>query len=336
MGGSVSKDDLNSVRTELANYAKKSDLPTDYLKKTDIPTDYVKPSDLPAYALKTEIPQDYATTSDYDSLRNLALRTDIPSNYATTSDKQILASLTNYAKISDVPNVDLTQYLTQSDLENLMRKRGLWCTADGKICTTESNINMKMDKLQWGNYEMTTAGPEFHQTHLPSKLTFVKQKLYNSGPASGPGSRPVSGPTPIGVRCDKVRIAGNRVDCLNLASIRILDSNKNKVPMFIARQSSNYDANTEAKNILTEDPNTMAHTSCRDVPWIEIMIPLTYVSTVIILNRVDCCKERAIGYKVSLFQGDNNVKLYESEAFPAAANVYVVLPPDTKVITAEK
>ena len=79
-------------------------------------------------------------------------------------------------------------------------------------------------------------------------------------------------------------------------------------------QSSTYHTGEgPGKNIVDRNVDTMAHTSCKDVPWIRIdlgkMVPLYMIHVV---NRRDCCRNRAVGLVLSLLD-DQQKPVYVSD-----------------------
>ncbi|MCD7113414.1 hypothetical protein [Limosilactobacillus agrestis] len=146
LSGLASKDDIAGLvtQTELANYAKKNDLPsipnmTDYVKKEELP----KQSDLTKYALKSELPDltGYAKMSDIPSVTDLVKKSEL-ANYAKKSDLPVIPDLTpflrtadadkkfatkseipkldGYAKKTDLPKEpDLSNYATKDDLKTV-------------------------------------------------------------------------------------------------------------------------------------------------------------------------------------------------------------------------
>ncbi|MBB1099841.1 hypothetical protein H5R88_06945 [Limosilactobacillus sp. WF-MT5-A] len=94
----ASKDDLAGLvkQTELAEYAKKNDIPSmpnmnDYVKKEELP----KQPDLTKYALKSDLPDltGYAKMSDLPSVTDLVKKSEL-ANYATKDDLKTVTSNT--------------------------------------------------------------------------------------------------------------------------------------------------------------------------------------------------------------------------------------------------
>ena len=89
--------------------------------------------------------------------------------------------------------------------------------------------------------------------------------------------------------------------CLNLAEVRAYEykGGPNVVPTdAIVTQSSGAD---NAKNIVDRNVDTIAHTSCGDIPWVRIDLGKTVPLHMIhVVNRRDCCRNRAIGLVLSL------------------------------------
>ena len=81
------------------------------------------------------------------------------------------------------------------------------------------------------------------------------------------------------------------------------------------------------KNLTDGNPNSMAHTSCGDVPW--MMVDLGRERTVWrvrVRNRVDCCQDRIGGTWVEVLAADGKTVVYTSAPFTGTAGVYEVVP----------
>ena len=101
--------------------------------------------------------------------------------------------------------------------------------------------------------------------------------------------------------------------CLNLAEVRAYEykGGPNVVPTdAVVTQSS---PGNPSKHLVDRNIDTIAHTSCGDVPWLRIdlgkMVPLHIIHVV---NRRDCCRNRAIGLVLSLLD-EQQKPVYVSE-----------------------
>lgn len=175
-------------KDELADYAKKSELPTTpdltgYAKTADVNKELDSKADktaLDAYALKSDITQPdltgYATTKALtDGLSNKADKTAL-ANYALKSELPAPVDLTGYAKKSELP--DVSNLETQADHANDVKKinetletyakksdlpdvSGLETKADHKADVDKINkaLDSKADKAALDNYALKTDVP---------------------------------------------------------------------------------------------------------------------------------------------------------------------------------
>ena len=111
-----------------------------------------------------------------------------------------------------------------------------------------------------------------------------------------------------------IKIEQKQTGCLNLAEIEVY-SDKNGIniikPNMVISQSSPADP---AKKLLDGNPDTIGHTSCSDVgSFLLDLGSLVPIYKIVIVNRKDCCRERANGISVSILNGTNVV--YKSNPF---------------------
>lgn len=110
-----------------------------------------------------------------------------------------------------------------------------------------------------------------------------------------------------------IHLQHSQQGCLNLAEVRAYEykGGPNIVPSdAVVTQSSGAD---NAKNIVDRNIDLMAHTSCGDIPWVRIDLGKTVPLHMIhIVNRRDCCRNRAIGLVLSLLD-DQQKPVYVSE-----------------------
>lgn len=101
--------------------------------------------------------------------------------------------------------------------------------------------------------------------------------------------------------------------CLNLAEVRAYEykGGPNVVPTdAVVTQSSSAEP---SKYLVDRNVDTIAHTSCGDVPWIRIDLGKTVPLHMIhVVNRRDCCRNRAIGLVLSLLD-EQQKPVYVSE-----------------------
>jgi hypothetical protein len=75
------------------------------------------------------------------------------------------------------------------------------------------------------------------------------------------------------------------------------------------------------------------HTSCGDVPWIEVDLgSVVRIHKVVVWNRQDCCQSRIIGTVLSILDGDRE-KVYISNPIQTTNQTYTWFPPNGNVFT---
>ena len=152
-------------KDELADYAKKSELPTTpdltgYAKTADVNKELDTKADktaLDSYALKSELPAmpDLSAYAKVTALENYATKQALDS-YALKTE---LPDLTGYAKKSELPApVDLTGYAKKTDLPDVS---GLETKADHKADVDKLNkaLDNKADKTALADYALKTDVP---------------------------------------------------------------------------------------------------------------------------------------------------------------------------------
>ena len=90
--------------------------------------------------------------------------------------------------------------------------------------------------------------------------------------------------------------------CLNLAEVRAYEykGGPNVVPTDAVVTQSSPSAEPPSK-LVDRNVDTIAHTSCGDIPWVRIDLGKTVPLHMIhVVNRRDCCRNRAIGLVLSL------------------------------------
>jgi hypothetical protein len=74
------------------------------------------------------------------------------------------------------------------------------------------------------------------------------------------------------------------------------------------------------------------HTSCGDIPWVEVDLGSTVtVYKIVVWNRRDCCQERSIGLVLSVLNEDRE-KVYISNPIKTTNQSYTWLPPNGDVL----
>lgn len=188
-------------KDELADYAKKTDLPTvpdltGYATAKQLTDGLSLKADktaLDSYALKSDIPaipdlSDYAKTSalqDYASktaLDSYVLKTDLAS-YAKKTDIPSIPDLSKYALKTDIKNVDLTGYLTKDNADETYAKKndlpdisGLETQANHKadIDKLNESIGTKADKTALDSYALKSELPAMPDLSAYAKVTALE------------------------------------------------------------------------------------------------------------------------------------------------------------------
>jgi len=133
-----------------------------------------------------------------------------------------------------------------------------------------------------------------------------------------------------------VRLQYSRVDCLNLAQIQVFatESEGSQIPLTagqVSKSSGYYGDYFPNQNFVDGVGNSFVHTSCWDVPWIEV--DLGYLSTiykVILTNRKDCCQGRVLGTNLILLDSARK-PLYHSDPIKSVNATYTWFPPKSGV-----
>jgi hypothetical protein len=160
---------------------------------------------------------------------------------------------------------------------------------------------------------------------------------------------------PPSVQGQYVKVCSDVVQCMNLSALAVYavvptptgytmtgDLAINKM----GTMSSAWDQATTFGSLVDGNENTIAHTSCNDKPWMMLNLTATAaIGKISILNRKDCCQQRAVGLYVQILDSNMQVK-YTSQKFPdksgnttfnenaPAYNSYMqfdMLPPSTTV-----
>ena len=148
-----------------------------------------------------------------------------------------------------------------------------------------------------------------------------------TGPAGPPGSPGATGPAgplgPVGKvthRGRYVKLLGARQDCMNIAEVVVYDVNgKNVSQGRPVAMSSGYQGNMfPGSNLVDGNMNNFAHSSCYDVPWMQIDLGQNVdISKVRVYNRTDCCQARLVGTVVQIIDADGRTVEYSSNALTA-------------------
>ena len=129
----------------------------------------------------------------------------------------------------------------------------------------------------------------------------------------------------------------NRQECLNLAQIGIYsdDSISSNVitPRTAVVKSSGFSGDAyPVQNYVNGLANTFVHTSCYDVPWIQVNLDRNVpVYRIVITNRKDCCQSRVLGARLLFAAGGGPGIIYTSNEIQTVNSTYTWFPPNPTV-----
>ncbi len=136
-----------------------------------------------------------------------------------------------------------------------------------------------------------------------------------------------------------IRLEYNRQECLNLAQILVFSSQNGPnliTPNTRVSKSSGFGGdifpNQNFVNQKGHQHYNFVHTSCYDVPWIEVDIgSLIQIYKVVVWNRVDCCLERILGTTLKILDEERN-PVYISSPINRTVQSYTWLPPNPNAL----
>jgi hypothetical protein len=135
-----------------------------------------------------------------------------------------------------------------------------------------------------------------------------------------------------------IKLQYNRVECLNLAEIRVYS--KKGGPNIITRntpvsKSSGFQGDVfPGKNFVDGDTGqtyNFVHTSCGDVPWVQVDLgSMIDIYKVVVYNRVDCCQHRIQGTVLQILNEENDI-IYASNNVNSTNRTYAWFPPSPDI-----
>jgi len=133
-----------------------------------------------------------------------------------------------------------------------------------------------------------------------------------------------------------IKLQYNHQECLNLAQIRVFSTkggpNVIKTSTSVSK-SSIYAGNDmfPNRNFVDGTENTFVHTSCGDVPWIQVDLGSEMpIYKIVIVNRKDCCQGRILGTVLSILNADQN-PVYFSASVSSTNATYAFFPPNPAI-----
>lgn len=132
-----------------------------------------------------------------------------------------------------------------------------------------------------------------------------------------------------------IKLQHSRVECMNLAQIRVFSTKGGPniiTPNTVVSKSSVYGGDAfPNRNFVDGVGNTFIHTSCGDVPWILVDLGKTVpLYKIVVQNRADCCKERARGISIQVLDDSKNL-IYVSNPITTINDVYTIYPPNSDI-----
>ena len=119
-------------------------------------------------------------------------------------------------------------------------------------------------------------------------------------------------------------------DYINLAEIKVFDQKNNQITPSKVETSSLYADSYSGNNLIDGNELSIVHTK-NGTEWILVTLPKeVFIGKILIVNRKDCCQERAVGIKVeTLLKGvvktTQELKLPQTE-YELNYDTYGVLP----------
>ncbi len=135
-----------------------------------------------------------------------------------------------------------------------------------------------------------------------------------------------------------IRLQYDHYECLNLAQILVYskDGGPNIItPSTSVTKSSGYQGDMFPNQNFVNQRGTnyynFVHTSCYDIPWIEVDLgSVVPIYKIVVWNRVDCCQSRILGTVLSILNNDKEM-VYISNPIRSTNASYTWLPPNGEV-----
>lgn len=121
--------------------------------------------------------------------------------------------------------------------------------------------------------------------------------------------------TPNIIQGRYIKLQQSVVGCINLSDIKVYSSRNGTniiTPTMTVTQSTQ---NEPTRNFVDGNLDTIAHTKCTNKEWIQVDLgSMKPIYKIVITNRQDCCRERANGIQVQIFNNDFIIQ-YTSKPF---------------------
>jgi hypothetical protein len=134
-----------------------------------------------------------------------------------------------------------------------------------------------------------------------------------------------------------IRLQFDHVECLNIAQIEVYSKETGGniiTPSTPVTKPDGWVYPNDyypAKNLVDGTGNSFAHTSCHNVPWIEVDLGQSVpIQRIVVVNRKDCCKERIVGTTLIIMDGARKIT-YNAIKITTTHDRYTYFPPLTTV-----
>jgi hypothetical protein len=134
-----------------------------------------------------------------------------------------------------------------------------------------------------------------------------------------------------------IKLVYNHTECLNLAQIKVYATKggPNIVTPSMSKQvtkSSGYQGDMyPVQNFVDGVGQTFVHTSCGDVPWIQLDLgSMTTIYKIVVVNRADCCQSRVLGTTLQIMDNDG-ATVYISNPVGSTNRTYAWFPPSPEI-----
>jgi hypothetical protein len=149
---------------------------------------------------------------------------------------------------------------------------------------------------------------------------YVKSSMTSSG-------EPISG--------RYIKLQHDRNICMNLAQIYVYSEKGGKnmiTPQTAVSKSSGYGGDVfPNQNFVNGRADTFIHTSCYDVPWIQVDLgSVMPIYKIVIQNRGDCCQDRAQGITIQILNESQQL-IFASQPIRTTSTVYTIFPPSAVI-----
>ena len=245
---------------------------------------------------------------------------------------------------------------TYDDLKEFCEDKGMRLCNSGEICDmatrTVSNPELTSEfpgdnwiavgdkDNQWLtlSHMGDTPGTRYCKTHMEvggylppwgnSRDPQNWERLAKCCPAAPKGSQTIL--------AQYIRFQYNHTECLNLQQVGVQSTADPASQLItpqtnITKSSGYYGDQFPIENVKNQMGNTFTHTSCFDVPWMEINLgTMSPIYQVVLLNRVDCCRERVLGTTLILMDSQRT-PLYHSAPINTVSANYFWFPPSPGV-----